>query len=743
MKILISILSFMLGVNALAAVCIADNSIAGNAEAKTSFKNDVMPVFMRGGCNGGACHGSARGKDGFKLSLFGYDPQGDYYRLLEEHFGRRINLAAPEKSLLLEKAAGQVSHTGGKIFETDSPHYKTLLKWINEGAHRDDDGAVEPIGLEIEPSKVTFKKKGEKLQAKVMARYSDGSSRDVSSLALYMTNNEAIARFDDQATIHGAQPGGTHVFARFDRFTVGTEVIVLPDGQFDWVAPPQMNYIDELVDDKLKELQILPSEICNDQQFLRRVMIDLNGKLPTAQEFESFMADQSKDKRSKLVDRLLSNPEVADVWAAQWGEWLRIKTDTNPEKGTAMKAGWNYYFWLHEQLLNNRPWDRLANELLTGSGSNFRDPPSNFYTMLPQGKLEPMKLGEDTAQVFLGLRTQCAQCHNHPFDRWTIDDYYSFTSFFTGVRRKHGTEAREYLTFVDVEAPPAKHLVDGRPMPHRFLGGDTADVKNKDPRKVLAGWMTASDNELFRRNLANRIWANFFGRGIIHPIDDVRVSNPASNEALLEKLGKKLAVDYKFDPKKLMRDICLSRTYQLSPAANASNSGDNARFSHAYLRRMRADVMFDCLHQALEVQPKFRRSTAQKAIAMFQGGSTDNHNSYFFSTFGQAKRESVCTCETKSDANLSQALHLINGKTINDTIKRNPILVPRLMEKHESSEEIVSALYVQILSRKPSDDELKKCLELAPEFLDKKASREYFDSLVWALLNSNEFMFNH
>lgn len=719
--------------------------VTGNLSAADapSFRNDVMPIFMRGGCNSGSCHGAARGKDGFKLSLFGYDPDGDYYRLLEEYIGRRVNLAAPEKSLLLEKASGKVPHSGGRVFAVDSPYYTTLLDWISAGAPLDGEDVAEPVRLELEPKKVVFKRPGETLRGKVIAHYSDGTSRDVSSLALYMTNNEATATIDRHAKIAGHQAGGTHVFARFNRFTVGTEVVVLPEGEFDWPAPKENNYVDRLVNSKLKELRIIPAGLCSDEQFLRRVTIDITGKLPTPGEYLRFTKDTREDKRARLVEGLLARDSFGELWAAQWGEWLRLKTDTNPEKGTAMKAGWNYYQWLRESLVKNTPWDQLARQLLTGNGSNLRNPASNYYTMLPQGRLDPQKIGEDTAQIFLGLRTQCAQCHNHPFDRWTIDDYYSFTSFFTGLRRKHGTEAREYYTFVDVDAEPAKHLVDGRPMAHRFLGGDLADVKNRDPRKVLANWMTQPDNRLFRRNLANRIWAHFFARGIVHPIDDVRISNPASNEPLLEELGRRLGEDYAYDAKKLVRDICLSRTYQLSVTTSESNRRDDSRFSHAYLRRLRADVLFDCLCQALEYQHRFRRSTAERAVVMFEGGNRDNFNSYFFQTFGQAKRESVCTCETETDASLSQALHLINGRTIEETFSRAPVLIPRLMKEHKEPASVINALYVRILSRQPSDDELQRILKLKTDSADPRVQQKFFSSVAWALVNSNEFLFNH
>lgn len=716
---------------------------AASADDEISFKRDVMPVFLKHGCNAGDCHGASRGQDGFKLSLFGFDPEGDYYRLIEEYPGRRINAAAPQQSLVLTKATAEVSHTGGELFTKDSESYALVLRWLEAGAKTDDDDTALATGIRFETDSHKFKKPGLTLQSKVTATYSDGSEREVTQWCLYMTNNESVAAIDDQGLITTTTSGGANVFARFDKFTVGMEITVLPEGEFTWPNPPENNYIDELANEKFKDLRILPSELSTDEQFLRRVTIDLTGSIPSAEDHREFMSADAPDKRERLVDELLARDSFGELFAAKWGEWLRIFTDTNPEKGTAQKAGWNYFHWVREQMVENTPLDKFATELLTGNGSNFTNPPSNYYTMIPQGKVDPIRLSEDTAQIFLGIRTQCAQCHNHPFDRWTIDDYYSFQSFFTGVRRKHGSEAREYFTFVDVDAEPAKHLVDQRPMPHRFLGGDLAEVKNKDPRKVLAAWMTAPDNDLFRENLANRIWAHFFGRGIIHEVDDIRISNPPSNAPLLKEIGRKLGEDYGYDQKRLVRDICTSRTYQLSASTNASNQLDERFFSHAMLRRMRADVLFDSLNEALEYQPEFRRSSAKRAIELFEGGRADTHNAYFFSTFGQARRESVCACEDKSEAKLSQALHLINGKTIDQAMQRNPTLIPYLLEQEEPPEQVIEALYIRALSRKPSATELEGIRKTIPETTDKRALQRAYNNVMWGLLNSSEFMFNH
>ncbi|MDC0276413.1 DUF1549 and DUF1553 domain-containing protein [Verrucomicrobiales bacterium] len=718
-------------------------SASANAADDISFKRDVMPIFLKNGCNAGDCHGASRGQDGFKLSLFGYDPEGDHYRLMEEHPGRRVNVAAPEKSLLLTKATASVSHTGGELFTAKSESYDLILKWLEAGAPIDPDDTSLAASIRFEKKVHKFEKPGGALKTKVIATYDDGSERDVTRWSLFMTNDESVAAIDELGEITTSKAGGANVFARFDKFTVGMEITVLPEGNFEWPNPPVNNYIDELVFAKLKDLRIIPSELSSDEQFLRRVTIDLSGTVPTPGEYQTFMASDDPDKRTQIVDHLLSRDSFGELFAAKWGEWLRNFTDTNPEKGTAQKAGWNYFEWIREQMVENTPVNEFAYALLTGNGSNFTNPPSNYYTMIPQGKVDPIRLSEDTAQIFLGIRTQCAQCHNHPFDRWTIDDYYSFQSFFTGVRRKHGSEAREYFTFVDVDAEPAKHPVDDRLMPHKFLGGEYADVADKDPRKVLAEWMTQPGNELFRENIANRIWAHFFGRGIIDEIDDIRISNPPSNAPLLLEIGKRLGEDYKYDQKKLVRDICLSRTYQLSASLNDSNKFDERFFSHASLRRMRADVMLDSLNAALDYQAKFRRSSAKKAIQLFEGGRSDTNNSYFFKTFGQARRESVCACEDKSEANLSQALHLINGHTIDQALQRNPKVIPYLMDQHETPTEIVEALFIRALTRKPSEIELSGILETIPETQDRGQLHRAYNDVMWGLLNSSEFMFNH
>lgn len=672
-----------------------------------SFRLDVMPVFMKHGCNNGSCHGAARGKDGFNLSLFGYDPAGDYYRLTRQLIGRRIDLATPEKSLMLEKTSGMVSHTGGKLFDTDHDDYKTLLRWLKAGAPDDGNDTPVPVGVELLPSKVIFAGKDNTQKTVVLAKYSDGSVRDVTRLALYMTNNEAIAAIAKDGVVKSGGQGGAFVFARFSKFTVGSEVIVLPTGDhFAWPNTPVHNYIDTLVFDKLKKLHLAPSELCTDEAFLRRVFLDLVGLPPTREEYDRFLADSDPAKRAKLIDTLLERPEFVDMWTMKWGELLRIRAYNQvPQYGRDAKAMFSYAAWVKEQMANNRPLNEFVAELLVGSGSNFKSPQANLYTS--SQRLTPQKTAEDIAQVFLGTRIQCSQCHNHPFDRWTMDDYYSFSAFFAGVNLKRGIEGREVIVTNNNKANTVAHLVDGRAMKPKFLGGDVPEVEGKDPRAALAAWMTAPENAAFSQTMANIIWEHFFGRGIVEPVDDVRISNPPSNKELLETLGKKL-VAYGFDKKKLIRDLCNSRTYQLAAATNKSNELDESYFSHSYVRRLRAEVLLDTISRVTGTEDRFPLSPAGTRAVQIHTGEV---STYFLTTFGRAPRETACSCEVNREANLSQALHLVNGDTITQKIAQGKLLTALVAEK-KSPEKVIEEMYVRTLCRKPTADEVKKLTEI-------------------------------
>ncbi|MBI4905490.1 MAG: DUF1549 domain-containing protein [Acidobacteria bacterium] len=703
-----------------------------------SFRLDVMPVFFRAGCNSGGCHGAASGKDGFRLSLFGYDPAGDYFRLTQQLIGRRIDLAVPEESLLLKKATGMVPHSGGRRFKPDSGYYRTVLEWIRAGAPADSEKVPQVAGISLVPDKIVFSGKEPKKKLQVIARYSDGTTRTVNNLALYLTNNKNTADIDDNGIVTAGKRGATFVFARFAKFTTGAEVIVLPtDKNFKWPKVSSNNYIDDIVNAKLQYLRILPSSLSTDEQFLRRVSIDLIGLLPTVDEYKSFVADRSPGKRAKLVDALMQRDEFADLWATKWAELLKVITGNNASFGTDRKVANAYYQWIREQMKRNTPVDEFVRAQLAGTGSNIADPAVNLYTMIPQGRYDAKEVALDVAEVFTGIRIQCAQCHNHPFDRWTMDDFYGFVSFFTGVKRKPASEPREYYISGDPNPPPAKYLLDNRPVPAKFLGGAEPDIRTRDPRLALAEWLTSTDNVIFRQNIANRVWDHFFGRGIVHPVDDVRISNPPSNKELLEALGKHLA-SYNYDVRRLILDICTSRTYQLSSIPNETNRDDDSQFSHAKLRRMRADVMLDALAQVTGTPTAFGPyAPGTRATEMFEGGHRTGN--YFLRTFGLSKRESVHASETRYEPTLSQALHLINGDTVETKIARSTIVTEQLKAKR-TPQAIIEVLYIRTLSRKPSAEESKK---LAALVANDPSGRAVYDDILWALINSSEFEFNH
>jgi|GEM_PF-92876 len=702
-----------------------------------SYRLDVAPVFMRAGCNTGACHGSARGQDGFMISLFGYDPAGDYHRLTRELVGRRIDVAVPEKSLLLEKATGAVTHTGGDLFDADSEYYATLRNWIAAGAKDDAAETAEAVSIELLPAKIIFSEapgaKDPMHNTVVLANYSDGSQRDITHLAVYLSNNESTAAIDEHGTVTAGKSGSAYIFARFDKFTVGSEVIVLPNNaEYKWPNPEAVNFIDKAVFDKLEKLQIAPSDLCTDEEFLRRVSLDLVGSVPTAEDYEAFMADRSPDKRTALIDRLLEEEAFADLWSMKWGEMLQIAVGRQQGNSSRTpKAVYNYSRWVAERVAANAPADEMVHALVTGSGSNLHTPASNYYTS--SERIDAKKRAENFAQQFLGTRIQCAQCHNHPFDRWTMDDYYGFTSFFEGIALKSGADAREFYVSYNARMQSSEHPVGKRKMSPKFLGGEAPDTAGKDPRTALADWIVSSD--AFSQSMANRVWAHFFGRGVVEPVDDIRISNPPSNKELFEALGQKLA-DYDFDMKKLIRDICLSRTYQLSSKTNASNYLDDSQFSHAAVRRLQAEILADSLHTVTGITPNYSGGRpGERATQMYQGGGRDT----FLKTFGTSTRASVCDCEVNKEATLSQALTLINGSIIDSRIRGSQIANGMLKAK-KSPAEIVEALYIRTLTRKPTAKESKRMLELIGE---DTASRYAYDDVLWSLLNSTEFSFNH
>ncbi|APZ93996.1 DUF1549 domain-containing protein [Fuerstiella marisgermanici] len=695
-----------------------------------SFRLDVMPVFMKTSCNNGSCHGAARGKDGFALSLFGFDPAGDHHRITREIPGRRINLALPEESLLVEKAAGLVPHTGGKRFDVGGEKYNTLVRWLKEGAPDDPKPAEVPKVVEVElfPKTAVLDGDGETQRLTVRAKYSDGTDRDVTSLAYFSSNNETAAEITQEGIVTGRERGEAFIMARFDTHTVGSNFIVLPKGlKYEDPKTPEFNYIDTLVHNKLRKLRITPSEVCSDPQFLRRVFIDITGTLPSAEEHEQFLADTDPQKREKVVDQLLQRKEFVDIWVMKWAELLQVRTITNR---VAKKPMLRYFNWLKEKIASNTPTDVMVRELLASKGGTFSDPATNYY----QTETETLKVAENAAQVFMGMRIQCTQCHNHPFDRWTMDDYYGFAAFFSQIGRKRAEDPREQIIFNSGRGE-VKHPVGGRNMAPKFLGGETPDLKGRDRREVLAEWLASPDNPYFATNLANIVWAHFFGKGIIDQVDDVRVSNPPVNAELLAELGKRFT-DYNYDFRRLVRDICTSRTYQLSTQTNPSNETDHTNFAHAELRRLRAEVMLDCITQVTSTVDKFAGlPVGARAVHIADG----NTSTYFLTTFGRAKRESVCSCEVQMEPNLSQALHLMNGTTVNSKIQQGG-LIPAMLKEGKTPAEVITELYLRCFTRKPTEAEMAKLLAVTAE---DENPQQPLEDIFWSLLNSREFLFNH
>jgi len=539
--------------------------VSASTPAPLSFRLDVMPVFARAGCNMGSCHGAARGKDGFRLSLFGFDPAGDYHRLTRELPGRRIDLASPRDSLVFLKSIGAVPHTGGKRFEPDSDLAATLLRWIETGAADDpgpDPAASVPrlVDLDLYPPASLLEGPGTPQRLVAVARFADGTDRDVTDLCWYASNNDRSVTVTPNGLATAGVRGEAFVMARYDTITVGVPLVVIPpDLEFDYPAEPPppggtegAGLIDDLVAAKLRLLRIAPSPVCDDETFLRRVTLDLVGLLPSPAERAAFLADPAADKRTRKVDELMTRKEFTDIWVMRWADTLQIRSQGNDvsPKGVIL-----YHQWLDRRIAANQPIDEMVRELLAATGGTFENPPTNYFQL----ERDTLKLAENVAQAFLGMRIQCAQCHNHPFDRWTMDDYYGFAAFFTQIGRKRAADPRETIVF-DSGGREMQHPVTKQNVPPKFLGGEPAKLAGRERREALADWITSPDNPYFARHVANLAWSHCFGRGIIHEPDDARVSNPPANPDLLDALGRRLVASG-WDFRGLVRDICTSRTY--------------------------------------------------------------------------------------------------------------------------------------------------------------------------------------
>ncbi len=694
-------------------------------EPPVSFRNDVVPVLTRAGCNGGACHGAASGKNGFGLTLFGYDPARDLRALSRDYRGRRLDCAAPEESLMLTKPTGEVKHKGGKRFEREGEMWQTLRAWIAAGATDDGDAVPTLVGLKVEPEELVLAGPGQRSPLVVTATYSDGSLRDVTELSLMSSSNPTSAAVEG-GVVESAARGEAFVMARFGYLTEVAQVIVLPNA--DAWSPPEMdrrNEIDELVQQKLVKLRLAPAAPCDDATYLRRVYIDVIGQLPPPDAVRAFLADEAEDKRARVVEDLLKRPEFPDVWAMTWAEVLRIEPQNLEQKGVHI-----FTRWLREALRDGAPMDEVVRRMLTSNGSAFQVPEVNYWATATNPKV----LAENAAQTFLGIRLQCAQCHNHPFERWRMDDYYGFAAFFAQIGRKNGDTPRESIVY-DRSSGDIRNERNNAVAKPTFLGGDVPEIAGDvDRRKVLAEWLTSAKNPWFAKNIANRVWARFFGRGLVHPVDDVRVSNPPSHPVLHRRLGEKLAASG-FDVRELIREICASATYQ-----SAQHPGEAASATYAGMtpRRLSAEQLLDAIGQVTEVPTKFRGvPLGQSAVQVVDpdGGNR------FLDLFGRPDRDSVCTCERREEPTLNQILHLINGGTIDAKVRSGESRLARLLKAESSPDAILDELVLAAYARAPRSDERERVLRSIAEAGDDP--RGAWEDVLWAMFNSKEFLFQH
>jgi hypothetical protein len=693
-----------------------------------SFCNDVEPVLMKAGCNVGTCHGSAQGKNGFRLTLFGYDPSVDYVYLTRDLRGRRMNAANPVESLMLTKPTGEVAHEGGTRLTKDQFLYNIAKEWIDQGATNDAGQAPTLTGIDVLPSYSVLKGEGAKQQLVVIANYSDGTDRDVTDLAVMNSSDEQTLKLEQGGMTTAGSRGEVYVMARFGTFAVVSQTIVLPaDSKLDWPTVAVNNYIDEFVQAKLKKLRVVPAELCSDDIFLRRVYLDIAGVLPSVDETKAFLADTAPDKRAKLIEVLLQRPEFPELWAMKWADVLGVKSSIQLNR----KGMFRYNDWLRERFTSNTPIDQIVRELLSAKGGNFTSPAANYYLV----EANPNQIAENVAQVFFGIQIKCAQCHNHPFERWTMDDYYAFSAFFSQIGRKVSGDPREQIVF-NSGGGEVTNIKNGQVMKPKFLGGPEPDCAGKDRREVLAEWLTSPENPWFAKNIANRIWQQFIGVGIIDPVDDGRVSNPPSNPQLLDALAKRL-VESKYDLRQIVRDICNSYTYQQSTVPRDIKIADNRNFSHAVVRRLPAEQLLDAITQVTESTVKFASlPLGSRAVQVADG----NSGVYFLDLFGRPTRNTACVCERRSEPTLGQTLHMINGDTINAALKDPAGRLAKMASASLPADTVTDQLYLAAFCRPPTEQERTTFQTFLTAATDPKQAME---DVAWSILNSKEFIFNH
>ncbi len=705
-----------------------------------NFANDIVPILTKGGCNGGGCHGKASGQNGFKLSLLGFEPQEDYEHIVKEARGRRIFPAAPEQSLLLTKGAAQLPHGGGKKLDPKSEDYADLVRWIREGMPYGKDTDPKMVRISVEPGVLTMPLKG-KAQLKVTAHYSDGSTRDVTKRALYEANEKAMAETTETGEVKLFDlPGDVAVMVRYQG-KVATFRATVPLGAPVESLPPSSNYIDDLVFAKLKTIGIPPSGLCDDGTFIRRVTLDVTGRLPTAEEMKDFMASKEPKKRELLIDRLLDSPDYAEYFANKWSALLRNQR-TQP---TFARGSYLFWSWIRDSIADNKPFDQFAREVVAASGSLDQHPPVAWYRQVK----EPKTQMEDVAQLFLGTRMQCAQCHHHPFEKWSQQDYYGFAAFFANVSRKAATAKDEEVIFSKRGAAQMTNIRTKQPVMPTSLGGEPAKLRpEQDPRLELADWMSRKDNPFFAHTLVNRYWKHFFNRGLVEPEDDMRETNPPVNPELLSAMAAEF-VKSGYDMKALIRSIVSSTTYQLSAVPNAHNARDRQNFSRYYPKRLNAEVLYDAVNRLLDVESTFAgQAPGTRAVAL--PDNSYNQSNYFLTVFGRPDSSSACECERTQEASLAQSLHLLNASDIQTQLARANGRADRMAKDARPDDDKITDVYHIALSRDPNAQEM----QLAQSHLAKKTSgkagdeavkarKEAFEDILWALLNTKEFLFNH
>jgi hypothetical protein len=710
------------------------------------FSVDVMSVLSKAGCNAGTCHGNLNGKGGFKLSLRGQDPAFDYHSLVLSSRGRKVNLTLPEQSLILQKATGEVAHRGGKRFDATSVEYQVLLNWLREGANSPSPKTPTLVNLEVQPLETVIRAPADHVQVHVQANFSDGSSRDVTDRACYELSN-LIANVEPSGRVVRNQFGETTLIARYLQKQVPVSIAFTqarPD--FQWDHPPAVNELDEFVFAKLKRLRINPSPLSDDTTFVRRAYLDAIGRAPSVSEARGFIQNGDPRKRTKLIDQLLSRAEFADFWALKWADVLRTEEKVLDTKGVQVFHG-----WIRENIAAARPWDQFVRELVTGTGKTFEQPAANYY----RANRDATTRGETTARLFLGTRLQCAKCHNHPFDQWTQEDYYQWSSIFSQLdyelgenKRSDKLDQNEFAgdqVVLVAKQDEVRNPTTGKVSQPKFLGGrELQGDDTKDRLAAVANWLTSRDNPLFARSQANFIWSHLMGQGLVDPIDDFRLTNPASNSSLLDMLAEDF-ISSGFDLRFVVRKIMNSRTYQLASEPNDSNLHDQTSYSRSYVRRLSAEVILDMQSDLLEAPAGFAGYPAGIRAVQIPGvkskqsrGTASQPGDRFLKTFGKPERILACECERSNETTLKQALVLL-GDGLSERLAASGNKIQRLAASTKSDAEVIAELYWSALSRPPSNVEESAALQAIQSSTTGRAAA--LEDLVWALLNAKEFLF--